>query len=232
MSGIEGFPIKTVLDILNEEYPYHPMGTVTQGDPYKVLICTLLSARSKDIVTMPACTRLFMAADTPQKMLELPLETIRELIEPVQFYYGKAQTLQQVSRDLLERFNGQIPANFNDLISIKGVGPKTANLVLQIGFNQPAISVDTHVHRICNRLGYVLTKTPEETEQELRNKLPLEYWNIINRVMVRHGQEICIAGRPRCDLCPVYDYCLKVNVIPRASREPKPEVHEVFIPKP
>lgn len=231
MTGVENYPIETVVALLNEEYPYHPMGDVTDHDPFKVLICCLLSLRSRDVITMPACARLFLVADTPEKIAAMPIETIAQLIEPVQFFYNKARIIQEVSRELLERFDGKVPDNIDDLDSIKGVGRKTANLVMQLGFDRPAIAVDTHVHRICNRLGYVTTKTPEETEIELRNKLPMRYWNIINRVMVRHGQEICIAGRPRCDICPVYDYCNRVGVIPRSSREPKPKVHEIFLPK-
>lgn len=225
------FPIEAVLDILNETYPYHPMGDVTEHEPFRVLICCLLSLRSRDVVTMPACTRLFMVADTPQKLVALPPETVAELIEPVQFFRNKVEIIQRVSQELLERFGGQVPADFEQLESIKGVGPKTANLVLQLGFDIPAIAVDTHVHRICNRLGYVHTRTPEATEAALRETLPTRYWNMINRVMVRHGQEICIAGRPRCDLCPVYDYCQRVGVTPRQSRSERKAVHEVFLPK-
>jgi endonuclease-3 len=231
MPDSDNYPIETVLDVLNAEYPYHPMADVTGRDPYKVLICCLLSIRSKDIITMPACTRLFLVADTPEKMLALPVETIAQLIEPVQFFDNKARIIQAVSQELRDRFGGNVPDSINDLDSIKGVGRKTANLVMQLGFNQPAIAVDTHVHRICNRLGYVTTRTPEETELELRRTLPPACWNIINRVMVRHGQEVCIAGRPRCDICPVYDYCQRVGVVPRSMRTPKPKVHEVFIPK-
>lgn len=225
------YPIETVLNILNEVYPYHPMGYVTEKEPYKVLICCLLSLRSRDVVTMPACTRLFLVADTPEKLVALPKETIMSLIQPVQFFGNKTEIIQRVSQELLDRFHGQVPNDFDELVSIKGVGPKTANLVLQLGFDQPAIAVDTHVHRICNRLGYIATKTPEQTEAALRKTLPKPYWNIINRVLVRHGQEICIAGNPRCDLCPVYDYCERVGVTPRKSRSPQKAVHEVFIPK-
>ena len=227
----QAYPIEAVLDILDRVYPYHPMGDVTNREPYKVLICCLLSLRSRDIVTMPACTRLFLVADTPQKMVALPRATIAELIAPVQFFGNKARIVQEVSQELLDRFQGIVPDQLDELISIKGVGRKTANLVLQLGFNQPAITVDTHVHRICNRLGYVQTKTPDETEKVLRQTLPKVYWNVINRVLVRHGQEICIAGRPRCDLCPVYDFCMRVGVIPRLSRTAPQAIHEVFIPK-
>jgi len=225
---MDGYPIETVLDILNETYPYHPMADVTEGEPFKVLICCLLSIRSQDIITMPACARLFLVADTPQKLLDLDPQVLQNLIEPVSFYRGKVETLRHVCRDLLDRFGGQVPDSIEALESIKGVGRKTANLVMQLGFHQPAISVDTHVHRICNRLGYVSTRTPEQTEQVLRAILPLPYWNIINRVMVRHGQEICTAGRPACDICPVLAYCQQVGVTPRKFKGPPKAVHPVF----
>ena len=225
------FPIEAVIDILNETYPYHPMGDVTEHDPFRVLICCLLSLRSRDVVTMPACARLFMVAKTPQELVALPPETVVELIEPVQFFRNKVQIIQRVSQALLDRFNGEVPADLALLESLKGVGPKTANLVMQLGFNLPAIAVDTHVHRICNRLGYVHSKTPETTAAFLRLHLPTRYWSVINRVMVRHGQEVCIAGRPRCDICPVYAYCQRVGVTPRKSRRAPNAVHEVFLPK-
>jgi endonuclease-3 len=228
---VTDFPIETVIDILSEVYPYHPMGDVTQREPFKVLICCLLSLRSRDVVTMPACTRLFMVANTPQELLALPPETIAELIAPVQFFRNKVEIIRRVSQELMDRFDGKVPADFELLQSIKGVGPKTANLVLQLGFDLPAIAVDTHVHRICNRLGYTHTRTPEATEAFLRTHLAVRYWNVINRVLVRHGQGICIAGHPRCDICPVTDYCHRVGVTPRKSRSPRKAVHGVFIPK-
>lgn len=231
MPGNPQYPIEEVLKILNREYPYHPMGDVTGRDPYRVLICCLLSLRSRDVVTMPACTRLFLAAATPHEMVALPREVITELIAPVQFYRAKAEIIQRVSQELLDRFGGLVPEDIDDLISIKGVGRKTANLVMQLGFDRPAIAVDTHVDRICNRLGYVQTRSPEETEAVLREILPQKYWNVINRVMVRHGQEICVAGHPKCDICPVFEQCLRVGVIPRKSRTPRKAVHEVFLPK-
>lgn len=206
------FPIETVLDILDKVYPYHPMADVTAKEPFKVLICCLLSLRSLDAVTMPSCSRLFREADTPKAMLELPEERLLALIYPVRFYENKVQILRHVCQTLLERFGGQVPDTLEALESIKGVGLKTANLVLSLGFGKPAIAVDTHVHRICNRLGYVSTKTPEKTEEILREKLPLPYWNMINRVMVRHGQEICRPIRPKCPVCPVNMYCMKVGV--------------------
>jgi endonuclease III len=215
MPPLSPFPIETVLTILEQTYPYHPMADVTEQDPFKVLVCCLLSIRSPDTVTMPACVRLFLVADSPEKLLALPDESFAALIEPVQYYRNKVGIVKSVCRELLSHFDGKVPTTLKELLSLKGVGRKTANLVLSLGYHQPAISVDTHVHRICNRLGYVKTRTPEETELALRAKLPQAYWSTINRVMVRHGQDICVAGRPKCDICPVYAECQRVHVIPR-----------------
>jgi endonuclease III len=209
---MDDYPIETVLQVLDKVYPYHPMGDVTNREPFKVLICCLLSLRSRDVITMPACTRLFREADTPEEIIDMPKEKLVELIYPVKFYYHKADVLKEVSQELLERFDGQVPDEVEVLDTIKGVGRKTANLVVSLGYGKPAICVDTHVHRICNRLGYVKTRTPDETEQVLRQKLPLRYWNMINRVMVRHGQEICRPLTPLCPECPVNAYCQKVGV--------------------
>lgn len=204
-----------VLHQLDEAYPTHPMATVTNREPFKVLICCLLSLRSLDRVTMPVCSRLFEVVDTPEKILALEPSVLNALIRPVRFYEGKVGTLQSVCRELLTRFNGQVPDTMEDLLSIKGVGRKTANLVLSMGFNQPAVCVDTHVHRISNRLGAVATRTPEATEMALRQLAPVSMWSMINRVMVRHGQEICLPRYPRCDICPVRDTCERVDVVPR-----------------
>lgn len=225
------YPIKTVMEILSVTYPYHPMADVTEREPFKVLICCLLSIRSRDIVTMPVCVRLFMLADTPQGLLELPIEQIEALIEPVSFYRAKVDVLRRVCQELIERFDGQVPNTLEELESIKGVGRKTANLVLQLGFDKPAICVDMHVFRICNRLGYVRTKTPDATEVVLRQTLPPEYWNTINRLLVRHGQEVCTAVRPACDICPVRPYCAQVGVAPRKPPKGKrlsKAIHPVF----
>lgn len=204
-----------VLTQLDQTYPSHPMAEVTQREPFKVLICCLLSLRSLDRVTMPVCRRLFGIADTPEKILALTPAQLNAMIQPVRFYDRKVNVLQEVSRDLLDRFNGQIPDTMDQLLSFKGVGRKTANLVLSLGFNQPAVCVDTHVHRISNRLGTVATRTPEETEMALRQKVPVSMWSMINRVMVRHGQEVCLPRYPRCDVCPVSHSCERVDVIPR-----------------
>jgi endonuclease III len=205
-----------VLKTLEACYDFHPMGELTRQDPYKVLVACVLSLRTKDEVTIPASERLFAVADTPQAMAKLAPETIEKLVFPVGFYKTKARTIIEFSKKLLNDFNGQVPDTIEALLTLKGVGRKTANLVVGLGHGLPAICVDTHVHRICNRLGYLRTKTPEETEMVLRGKLPAPYWSIINTVMVLHGQQTCKPIGPRCDVCAVAMQCRKVDVKPRA----------------
>jgi endonuclease-3 len=212
-------PMDVLLPILAEAFPDHPMADACQ-DPYQVLIGCIISLRTKDEVTIPACQRLFAKAATPQAMVRLDIETIRQLIYPAGFYKTKATTIQQASQVLLDEFDGQTPSTIDELLTLKGVGRKTANLVVGLGYGLPAICVDTHVHRISNRLGYVATKTPDETEMALRAKLPQELWSTINWVMVRHGQECCKPIGARCDVCPIEKYCPKIEVTPR--KPPKP----------
>ncbi len=208
----EGLPIADVLRILTETFPDHPMDTVTQNNPFKVLIGCIISLRTKDEVTIPACERLFAAADTPKAMAGLDLETIRQLIYPAGFYKTKAMTIQTICHELVTRFNSVVPDDIETLLAFKGVGRKTANLVVGLGHGKPAICVDIHVHRISNRLGYVHTKDPEATEWALREKLPAHLWSTINWVLVRHGQEICKPIGARCDVCPVEQHCAKIDV--------------------
>jgi endonuclease-3 len=210
--------IGRVLDCLAACYDVHPMGELTRHNPYKVLVACVLSLRTKDEVTIPASERLFALADTPEKMVTLNAETIEKLVFPVGFYKTKAQTILDFSQKLLDDYDGQVPNTIEELLQFKGVGRKTANLVVGLGHGLPAICVDTHVHRICNRLGYIITKTPEETEMTLRAKLPAKYWNIINTVLVLHGQQTCKPIGPRCDVCPVATDCAKIDVKPRAVK--------------
>lgn len=181
-------------------------------DPYLVLISCLLSLRTKDTVSFPASQRLFEHAKTPVQMLKLPINSIEKLIYPTGFYHRKAFLLHEVSRDLLERFKGEVPQTENELLSIKGVGRKTANLVLGVAFNIPAICVDTHVHRISNRLGLVKTKTTDETEAELKKLLPPEYWTEYNHLLVMWGQNICVPISPKCSQCAIFNLCPRVGV--------------------
>lgn len=208
-----------VLDTLDDAYDLHPMGELTRDNPYKVLVACVLSLRTKDEVMIPASQRLFAVADTPQKMVALSPETIEKLVFPVGFYKTKAQSIIDFSQKLLDEFGGNVPDTIDELLTLKGVGRKTANLVVGLGHGLPAICVDTHVHRICNRLGYIHTKTPEETEMVLREKLPAPYWSVINTVMVLHGQQTCKPIGPRCDVCPVSHWCQKIDVKPRAVKK-------------
>lgn len=181
-------------------------------DPFLVLISCLLSLRTRDTVSLPASQRLFAQAKTPQQLLNLPLEALEKIIYPVGFYRRKAATLHEVSADLISRFNGIVPSAQEELLSLKGVGRKTANLVLGVGFGIPAICVDVHVHRISNRLGLIQTKTVEETENALMELLPPEYWIEYNRLMVIWGQNICLPLSPLCSRCAISDLCPKVGV--------------------
>ena len=181
-------------------------------DPFRVLIACLLSLRTKDETTGPAAVRLFALADRPETMRRLPAKQIERAIFPVGFYRTKARVVLGVCRDLLERFEGQVPDDIDRLLTLKGVGRKTANLVVTQGFNKPGICVDIHVHRISNRLGYVKTKNPTETETALRKQLPRRYWIGYNNLFVSFGQNICHPVSPRCSECPVRPRCARVGV--------------------
>jgi endonuclease-3 len=209
------FPVGAVLDKLNATYTHHPMDELTQHNPFKVLTACILSLRTKDETTMPAAERLFAVADTPQTLAALPPETVEKLIFPVGFYKTKAQTLVGLSQDLLDRFHGQVPQTIKELLTLKGVGRKTANLVVGLGHQLPAICVDVHVHRICQRFGLLSSPDPDTTEMILREHLPLPYWRIINKVLVLHGQQVCKPVSPWCDVCPVATDCQRVDVKPR-----------------
>lgn len=182
-------------------------------DPYHVLIACLLSLRTKDETTGPAARRLFALADTPDRMVGLTPARIRDAIYPVGFYKTKAHTVLDVSRRILDHYAGQVPDDIDELLTFKGVGRKTANLVVTLGFRKPGICVDTHVHRISNRWGYVETKTPDHTEQTLRAKLPKRFWIGYNDLLVAFGQTLCHPTSPRCSECPVERYCDKVGVV-------------------
>jgi len=183
-----------------------------QGDPFRVLIATILSLRTQDTTTAPAAARLFAVADTPARMLELTPARIEKLIYPVGFYRTKARVILKICRDLLDRFDGRVPDTIDELLTLDGVGRKTANLVVTLGFNKPGICVDTHVHRISNRLGYVRTRTPEETEMALRASLPRRFWIGYNDLLVSFGQNVCAPISPKCSTCPVTALCRRVGV--------------------
>jgi endonuclease-3 len=209
--------IHKIIAILRNEYLQWRKPAVTVvaegvASPFKVLVSCIISLRTKDDITAQASARLFKKADHPVAMQQVPVEEIASLIYPAGFYRVKAEQILEISRRLVDEFNGKVPDEIDQLLIFKGVGRKTANLVLTLGFGKQAICVDTHVHRICNRWGYVSTKTPEQTESALRNKLPKEYWIEINDLLVAFGQNQCLPVSPRCSTCKLFSYCQRVGV--------------------
>lgn len=182
-------------------------------DPFKILISCLLSLRTKDETTHEAARRLFQLAHTPQGMLRLNQKTIEKAIYPVGFYRSKAKTILEICQVMVRNYGGRVPDTIDELLHLKGVGRKTANLVVTMAYGKPGICVDTHVHRITNRWGYVRTKTPDETEMALREKLPKRYWLPLNDLLVAFGQNLCKPVSPLCSRCPVERYCPKIGVV-------------------
>lgn len=181
-------------------------------DPYRILISCILSLRTKDKTTIEASGRLFEVAANPPDMVKLPVQRLEKLIYPVGFYRNKARVISELSSKILKDFAGRVPNNLEDLLRFKGVGRKTANLVLGLGFDIPAICVDTHVHRISNRLGLVKTKNPEETEAALKKIIPKNYWIDLNTLLVSFGQNTCVPISPFCSKCYVYKFCRRQAV--------------------
>jgi len=176
-------------------------------DPYLVLISCILSLRTNDRTTYPATLRMLELGKTPEDFSKIDPEILAKAIYPVGFYANKAKQIVELSKILVEKYDSKVPDSIDELCKFNGVGRKTANLVLSEGFKKPAICVDVHVHRISNRLGYVKTKTPEETEFALRQKMPQKHWIDINSLLVTHGQNVCKPINPKCDVCPIKDYC-------------------------
>ena len=182
-------------------------------DPFRVLISCLLSLRTKDKTTSEASARLFALAHTPAALLKLSQRSIERAIYPVGFYRTKAKAIHAICRRLLEVYEGKVPQSIDELMTLAGVGRKTANLVVTVGYQKPGICVDIHVHRISNRWGYVKTKTPEETEQALRARLPKRYWITFNDLLVPYGQNLCQPVSPFCSRCKLIDMCDRVGVV-------------------
>lgn len=197
---VKGFKIPSVTQVSRKK------------NPYQVLISCILSLRTKDKTTIEASGRLFKLASSPAEMVKLSYSRIKGLIYPVGFYRNKARNILEISRRILEDFGGRVPDNPESLLGLRGVGRKTANLVLGLGFNIPAICVDTHVHRISNRLGWVRTVTPEATEEYLNKIIPKEYWIGLNTILVSFGQNICVPVSPFCSRCFVYKFCGRCGV--------------------
>ena len=214
---MEDIKINDIVKILKKELNLGEMPIVShlaesERDPFVILISTLLSLRTKDEVTALATERLLALASTPEAMLKVPQDKIARAIYPVGFYRNKARGIHHVCRELIGRFDSRVPDDLDELLSIKGIGRKTANLVITLAYGKDGICVDTHVHRISNRLGYVVTKTPDETEMALRAKLPRKYWIIYNTLLVFFGRKTCKPVSPICSTCPISRYCDRVDV--------------------
>jgi len=208
--------ISKIMNKLEDHYNLKERTTLNRmrkkPNAFKILISCLLSLRARDETTEKISKNLFLIADTPEKISKLPTKKLEKIIFSSGHYIKKAQSLKHVSNELIKRFNGKVPKLKEDLLSIKGIGPKTANIVLAFAFNEVVLPIDTHCHRIPNRLGWVKTKTPEKTEIELEKVLPKKYWKEFNGIFVSFGREICTPISPRCSICPVNKYCKKENV--------------------
>ena len=210
------FTIENVLKILERENNRFVEPIVTtisrKQTPFHVLISCLLSLRTKDQTTREASRRLFTIANNPQEILKISTPELEKLIYPVGFYRTKAVKIKEICSELIKTYKCRVPDEIDELLKLNGVGRKTANLVVTLGYKKPGICVDTHVHRITNRWGYVKTKNPYETEFALREKLPPEHWLTINDLLVTYGQNVCVPVSPKCTVCPVQKYCKKVGV--------------------
>ena len=209
--------IHRIIRILKKEVnkwdaPIVTLTAQSSHDPFKVLISTILSLRTQDSTTAKASNRLFRLADNPEDMLKLSVKEIEQAIYPVGFHKTKAKTILLISRELIEKYGSRVPDDIDELLKLKGVGRKTANLVVTLGYGKPGICVDTHVHRISNRWGYIRTKNPFETEMALRGKLPKKYWVEYNSLLVAFGQHLCRPISPKCSECVIEKYCDKIGV--------------------
>ncbi len=208
--------ISKIMHILEKQFDYRKRTTLNRmrkkPEAFKILISCLLSLRAKDEQTEKISKKLFAIADTPEKIVKLPKAKLEKIIFSSGHYKKKAKTLKHVSNELIKRFNSKVPNNKKDLLSIKGVGPKTANIVLAFAFGKSVLPIDTHCHRIPNRLGWIKTKTPKQTEKELEKILPKEYWNEFNGIFVLFGKSICQPISPWCSKCPIEKYCKKIGV--------------------
>ncbi len=205
--------IETVIEVLKKKYLPSGLALNKFKEPYQVLISCILSLRTKDEVTEKASERLFRIAKTPEEVINVKDDVIKKAIYPVGFYNRKAVTIKEISRVLINKYDGEVPDTIEELLKLKGVGRKAANIVVTQGFGKLGIAVDTHVHTVTKRLGWVKTKNPEQTEMELRKIIPKKYWLIFNQVFVRHGQVTCTPISPWCSRCPVRKYCQRIGIV-------------------
>jgi endonuclease-3 len=203
-----------IIEVLKEEYKDRltALDDSSLKDPFQILISCLLSLRTRDETTIEASKRLFSIAKSPEEVLRLSKEDIEKAIYPVGFYRKKAETIYEISRRLVKEYNSSVPDTIDELLKFKGVGRKTANIVITHAYQKPGIAVDTHVHRISNRLGLVSTKNPEKTEFALKKVIPEEYWISLNSLFVIHGQTICTPLSPKCSKCVIRAYCKRVGI--------------------
>jgi len=213
-----------ILDILEKYYKNTQKTTLNSmrekqtdnfgnSTPFKILISCLLSLRTKDEITEVISKNLFNIADTPEKLIKIPDKQLEKIIFSTGHYKKKTQIIKHVSKELIKKYNSKVPKTKQELLSIKGIGPKTANIVLCFAYNQLVIPVDINVHRVSNRLGIVNAKTPEKTEEQLEKILPKKYWREINGLFILHGKKICVPISPKCSVCPIEKYCPKQGVI-------------------
>ena len=200
--------IRKVFSLLEKDHPLTMLEELGHYTPFQMVVMTLLSSRTRDSTTIPIVKRLFKRYSLPEDFLKLDLTKLEKELFGIGFYKVKARHVQQLSRIIVEKYKGKVPDTFEELTSLPGVGRKTANCVLAYTFKKPAIAVDIHVHRVSNRLGWVKTKMPEETEEALKILLPKAMWIDVNRLLVGHGQTVCLPVKPRCSICPVRQYCL------------------------
>lgn len=212
--------VDEVFSLLKNELEKYKMPVVSHPDwddivdtPFTTLISCLLSLRTKDNVTAQASYRLFKKYNAPEQLVNVSEKELQSLIYPVGFYKVKAKRIKEISKTLIENYDGRVPKDFNELLKLKGVGRKTANIVMVYGHKKnDFLPIDTHCHRIPNRLGWIKTRTPEQTELELKKTLPKKYWNDFNHLFVKFGQTICVPISPFCSKCPIKKYCKQISV--------------------
>ena len=208
--------VDKIMKILSKRYPSYEKTTLNRmrknPNAFRILIACLLSLRTQDKNTEITSKKLFAVADTPEKISKLSIKKLEKLIYNSGYYKNKAKTIKNVSRTLIEKFNSKVPSNKEQLLSIKGIGPKTANIVLAFAYGKSVIPVDVHVHVIANRLGWVNSKKPEDTEKQLEKIIPKKFWKELNATLVQFGKEICITVSPWCSKCPVRKYCPRIGV--------------------
>jgi len=201
----------TILDILEKQIPQDSPSNLLKNSfkrtPYTILMATLLSLRTKDENTARVCSQLFKNISTPQELLSIPIDELEETVKPTGMYRKKASVIREVSQTLIDKFNSTVPNTKEELLSMRGIGEKTANIVLNNAFGIPIIAVDTHVHRIPNMLGFIETETEKETQKALSEKVPKEYWSRLNFTIVSFGQTVCLPRSPKCESCPIIEYC-------------------------